>query len=998
MKRNIYSTIVMLSMTGSIWSGYAQELLLNEFVASNGRSLFLEDGQTPDWIEIINKGDSAINLDGYSLADETGTDDLWFFPDIEIPQKGFILAICSGIEFQPAEIQIEGPQGETLKVKTVYTSFRLNASGETIVFRDSSNRVIDSITYPALDADVSMGRNPDSTNEWVYFYHPTPGYENGSDGINNMAEYNISFNYSSGIFSSDFDLELATDNSQGIIHYTTDGSEPDIVSAIYEHQINITGSTVVRAILEINGDLIGRTKTHVYISSNDFDAENMPIISIATDPEHLYDKNVGLFPNADDRVLEKPVHFMLIEPDGKMGISTNAGLKIFGNEPSPGFHQHKLALFARKIYGSGKFNYHFFPDKAITGFESLILRNPHTEIRDVLASKLIDNDVVARQSYLPVIVFINGEYWGTKFLREKINEHFVASNFDVHPDSIDVLNGIESEVEYYNEEWPIAGDMEDYKDLIDYLIDHDLSDTANYRDIKTRINIENIITYWASQIYYGNMDWPGNNTKFWRQKNGDGRWNWILFDVDAGMGAWENYSFNSVVHATEPNGPPQWPNPPWSTFIIRKLLKNEIFRTQFILRCQDLLNTDFTADKVINELNAIKHQTSDEIDRHNKRWDGEDDDYWKNSIDEITDFASYRTEAVRNHLKDYFDLGPYHNVMIGTNIHGAGSVRINSKKLDLLPWEGEYSEGLSLVLEAMPAYGFSFSEWKELQNTNKQLIHDINGSVSFTAAFEKQSWYEQIVINEINYNSPENANTSDWIELFNNGQTSVDMSRWFLVDKDSTHRFIFPEGTNLGAKEFIVVAENYLSFLLQHPDVSPVNGEMGFKLDNGGEIIQLFSDEGILIDQVEYDDFTPWPLIADGKGPTLSLNHPDLDNSLGTNWSGSAIYGGTPGGYNWEMASSGQTVSEISSMLSLSSWPNPFRGSAMIHFELDQQSKVKLLVYDVNGSLIETLCSGVFPTGTHETIWNANQNEAGIYICRIVTETRSETIKLILLD
>ena len=55
---------------------------------------------------------------------------------------------------------------------------------------------------------------------------------------------------------------------------------------------------------------------------------------------------------------------------------------------------------------------------------------------------------------------------------------------------------------------------------------------------------------------------------------------------------------------------------------------------------------------------------------------------------------------------------------------------------------------------------------------------------------------------------------------------------------------------------------------------------------------------GNIVDSLVYDDADPWPLEADGMGPTLELIHPSLDNAFGTNWSASNINGGTPGVIN----------------------------------------------------------------------------------------------------
>jgi len=95
----------------------------------------------------------------------------------------------------------------------------------------------------------------------------------------------------------------------------------------------------------------------------------------------------------------------------------------------------------------------------------------------------------------------------------------------------------------------------------------------------------------------------------------------------------------------------------------------------------------------------------------------------------------------------------------------------------------------------------------------------------------------------------------------------------------------------------LVFCTDTLRFTALFPDVSAYYGDLGFGLGGGSDFVRLFDSNGLLVDMVEYDDDAPWPMLADGNGPTLELNHPSLDNTLGKNWSASDDYG-TPGAVN----------------------------------------------------------------------------------------------------
>ena len=153
-----------------------------------------------------------------------------------------------------------------------------------------------------------------------------------------------------------------------------------------------------------------------------------------------------------------------------------------------------------------------------------------------------------------------------------------------------------------------------------------------------------------------------------------------------------------------------------------------------------------------------------------------------------------------------------------------------------------------------------------------------------------------IVINEINYNSSSDLDSEDWVELHNPTYETIDLSMWeFHGDNDV---FIIPENTVLLSNEYIVLCENSSFFTEVFPNVSNFIGNLGFGLKGGGELIRLFDSDGLIVDEVEYDDIFPWPVAPDGQGPTLELIDPLSDNALGNNWEASNGNGGTPGEVN----------------------------------------------------------------------------------------------------
>ena len=167
----------------------------------------------------------------------------------------------------------------------------------------------------------------------------------------------------------------------------------------------------------------------------------------------------------------------------------------------------------------------------------------------------------------------------------------------------------------------------------------------------------------------------------------------------------------------------------------------------------------------------------------------------------------------------------------------------------------------------------------------------------------------------ISNNSQENeyVNPGDWVELHNPTNESIAIGLWEFKDGNDAHVFIIPENQVLESGAYLVLCKDSLAFNDNFPNVSNFIGEFDFGLNGGGELVRLFDAEELPVDEVNYNDSSPWPLEPDGNGPTLELIHPSLDNDLGVNWAASDNNGGTPGVVNsvYTVDSSNSLVSGV---------------------------------------------------------------------------------------
>ena len=943
-----------------------QHIVINEVMAANQTTLFDEDGDAPDWIELYNPGSQPANLARCGLSDDPSNGLKWRFGNTVMPAGGYLIVFASDKDRHTAQL---------------HTNFKISASGETLVLTDSSGVVLDRVAVPASPTDISYARTTDAGLLWG-FQKPTPGLKNTGTTIAGWADP-ISVSHRGGFYSSQLAVSLSAGESE--IFYTLDGSTPDSTKTAYSAPITIATTTVLRAMSAKDKYLPTRPITQTYLIN---ESTTLPVISLSASPYDLFDADSGIYTNYT-MDWERPAHVEFFEDDKSPGFSEDCGVNIYGGQ-SATWPQKSLAIKFKQAYGRSTLEYPLFPGFWVTTFDSFVLRNSgndfqYTHIRDAMMQTLVKDLDIDYLEYRPATSFINGQYWGIYNIREKISEHYVEHRYGVNPDNIDMLEDNMS---------VIHGDSLHYQRLIDYISTHSMSTSAAYAYLDSVINLGECILYFAAQAYYDNMDWPGTNIKYWRERSPSGRWRWILYDLDFGFGlyahgAWEDHI--AFMFATTPT---RYSNPPWATLLQRKLVENPVIRNRFINQIADLLNTNFKIARVIDVINAMANHIASEIPRHRKRWGltGED-------LTKLTTFAQDRPAYLRTHVRNYFGCGGDGTITI--NATKGGVVRLNTLTLpaEALPFTGVYFQGNAIHVRAIPDPGYRFDGWSgAVTSRDDSLTLNIGSTTGLTATFSPDSVSAiGIVINEINYNSSAQFDPGDWIELYNGSQQNINISGWKFTDSDPAHLFTFPAGTILGPDQYLVLAEDSVLFTTCFPNVRNYLGRMGFGLSGSGESMKLMNDAFHTIDSLEYDDHAPWPVEADGAGATLELVNPASDNALGKNWKAS-IGHGSPGKKNTiSTLIDVKNGSPVPSSYSLAqNYPNPFNPTTTIEYHIAKGGFVSLKVYDVLGQEVATLFEGECEPGSYVAAFNGHNCAGGVYLYRLTTNAFVETKKLVL--
>ena len=126
-------------------------------------------------------------------------------------------------------------------------------------------------------------------------------------------------------------------------------------------------------------------------------------------------------------------------------------------------------------------------------------------------------------------------------------------------------------------------------------------------------------------------------------------------------------------------------------------------------------------------------------------------------------------------------------------------------------------------------------------------------------------------------------NEEEWIELYNKGQDTVDLTGWSIRDGV---RFDFPDGTQLGAGEYLIIANDAEHLGQKFTDIR-IAGSYDGRLSDHDDRILLRDANNNPADEVHYFEGGQWPEYADGGGVSLELTNPNADNSKGTVWAAS---------------------------------------------------------------------------------------------------------------
>jgi hypothetical protein len=149
------------------------QIRLNEIMALNQTGEQDEAGSYEDWIEVMNTGDSSLNLFGLFLSDDRSQLQKWPFPQ--------------GTTLSPSSFLSVWADNDTSST-SLHANFKLSGAGEAVYVSNTLGELIDSLIFGQQNENVSLARCPDGTGDFAPNLLPTKGNPNScATGIKTMS-------------------------------------------------------------------------------------------------------------------------------------------------------------------------------------------------------------------------------------------------------------------------------------------------------------------------------------------------------------------------------------------------------------------------------------------------------------------------------------------------------------------------------------------------------------------------------------------------------------------------------------------------------------------------------------------------------------------------------------------------------------------------------------------------------------------------------------------
>ena len=685
-------------------------LVFNEIMVGNIDQYIDHSYNYGAWAEIYNPTLLNIQLDGLYVSDNP-----------KEPRK-FRLAAGTGVikgkNYKVIYFDHNSADGTFGDTAYRQVRFKLQNGGGTLYLFDASGKLLTSADYPEAITRCSWARKQDGSDEWGWTGEPSLATSNNNSDFADFRLEAPQVDTDSRLFTDPFAIQVSIPEG-ATLRYTTDGTTPSASNGLtsVDGNFNISATTILRFALFQKGMLPSPVVTRSYIYR--YYDYYLPVVSITTDPDNLYDNTIGVYVDGTNGVSgrnhgasninmdwERPVNFEYITPEEGMVINQETEFVISG-----GWSRH-YAPSSFKLKGTNRYEgkktidpYPFFHNNPYNKYRQIMVRNggndnnsqAHGRVRDAITQQVLLSSgfYCDCQDYQPVHVFFNGRYLAQLNLREPNNRYHGYAYYGYDDDEMDAF-------EYSNGYFQMAGTKDAFnrwKSLA-----QGCSSPSTYEELKRLIDIDEITNFFAAISYIGCSDWicNNNNVKGYRSLP-DGKFHLTLHDQDWG---WSNSNGVQLLDGNNGNE---------LLTIYNNMKRNSSdFRRRFVDAYCILSGSVFTKERCLSIADSICRLVEPALSWENK-------EPWTSYNEQKTAMSGLTSRTARmNALKSAYGLSSGMSVTFAANVPGAAFL-INGQPVPGATFNGTLFAPVTLETSA-PA-GYNFVGWRKTGNSTITDIH-----------------------------------------------------------------------------------------------------------------------------------------------------------------------------------------------------------------------------------------------------------------------------------
>lgn len=639
-------------------TGYGdKKVVINEICAHNLSGLTDGYGKYSDWIELYSAAGRPLDISGWTITDNEKVPDKWTFPQGSILKDYIVLFADSQTEDQDVQDPNGyyylpfslGTDGETLYLYDKQGNLQDKLTYPAQKYDFTYGRAFGSYEDTGIFAVASPGEaNP------IAFKQADDTAELGT----------VYFSKKAGFYDEPFTLHLQCDDPDTLIFYTTDGSDPKDNGTMYLGGIELTSRESEPnefASRALQTYVVWDEEKPVYLEnfayryapdpvdkattvtvrlykdkhwSEEMQARTywigvqqhtLPVVSVVSEPGkifgadgiyepgstyftlHKYGEHTQSSPAIGNFSLEREVDATVQIVDGEHDASLQTEISISG-----GMTRARGLLKNIAVELQNDETTDVLAEPTGTEVEKFTLRGPGSGVpgfsawRDLYQSAFLNNYLydtgMATQYNLPVVLYLQDEYWGIYTIRESKGREFFADHYGVDVRKVQRFGNGNEDAEAEK----LAAELR--------TLPHN---QAAWKWLNEQFDLDNYMDYLIASMFLNNRDGLYENTSnmlLWKVDGDedanpyeDGRWRFVLNDLDATLQEQEADPFILLDKDPVENDIP--------VLLFQKVWKYPEFREAFAQKMREAVRTIYAPENTLPAFDAWCEQLAPEMPR-----------------------------------------------------------------------------------------------------------------------------------------------------------------------------------------------------------------------------------------------------------------------------------------------------------------------------------------------------------------------------------------------